>query len=503
MKDNQKLKILLCESDTRIAARLESWIRTLGADVASYIDGLDGLEAFKEKRFDIVLVSDGLNSMGAIELVAELKKIVPNQAVVLMLSENDTIFKRAIELQVDKYLNKPVEATSLFNTIGSLSQEKLWHKEFKLQKKVLQDYKDAIDFSFSVSRHDKKGNLIYVNELFCKSTKLTHSEAMSGVINPLKNTNEDMNKVWQVLEDEKIYRARQVFIVDGVNEKIIDVTAVALVDENDITYEYLVFTDDVTKIVHSARKIKNQELDNRLEKINHAKELNKIKDSFLTIFTHELKTPLNSIINFSQYVQKHLAKEEFKKKEKLLVQIEEIYKSGIFMLHMITNLMEAMKLKDSKIKLKPKSLELNSTVDSLLLSISSKFGSKSVINISSTTDDVRIMSDEERVIQILEHIILNAINYADSKVSISISSDEYSFMIEVCDDGDGFSDKTNVFNLFEQSDPNSLTRESVGVGTGLFIVKQLCDKMRYKIKISDSEVLGGASIAITGKKEMK
>jgi len=501
MKGTSKLKILLCEADIRVLTRLESWIEAMGEEVISSADGIAALEIFKDERPDILLVSQVLKNMGGIELIEEIKKIAPNQAVVMMLNEEDTIFKRAIDLQVDKYLNKPVEATPLFHSIESLAQEKLWHQEFKTQKRVLQDYKDAIDLSFSVSRHNTEGEVIYVNDLFCITTGMRHSEVMKGALNPLNNPNSDMEIVWDALNTDLIYRDRQVFKLEDNSERIVDITAVALMNENDEVYEYLVFSDDVTEIIRTARKIKNQELDSRLDKINHAKELSKIKDSFLTIFTHELKTPLNSIINFSEYVVKHLAKEEFSKKERLVSQVQEINNSGYFMLHMITNLIEAMKLKDSITDIKTVELDLSRSIGSL---VQTKFTNiNNVTIIKNYEKEIIIFSDESKIMQLLEQLLSNAFKYALSSVKISTYSDETTFSITVEDDGNGFSNTSNVFNLFEQSDSNSLTREAVGVGIGLFIVKQLCDRMAYTIELLDSKELGGAQVVLKGPKDIR
>lgn len=500
MNKDSKLKILLCDSQPRVLSRLDSWIQILGAEVVSSSDGVSALQIFNEVRPDILLVSQELNSMGGIELIEAIKKIVPSQAVVMMLNESDRVFKRAIDLQVDKYLNKPVEVSALVNAIESLAQEKLFHKEFKVQEKVLKDYKDAIDFSFSVSKHDKDGKIIYVNDLFCKSTNLTYFNAMQGLINPLHNRNENMDKVWEILKRDKVYKGRQIFRIGSEHEKIIDVTAVALLNERSEVYEYLVFTEDVTKLVYAARKVKNQELESRLEKINHQKKLNAMKDSFLTVFTHELKTPLNSIINFSEYVVKHLKRENFEKKERLLLQVEEIRKSGVYMLHMITNLMEAIRLKNSAIPLHLKTIDANNAMNALIVSKHVDIGAKSIVN--ETVGEVLIVSDEERFIQVLDHLISNAIKYAKREVVTSISYDEREFRVEIEDDGDGFSKSVNVFELFEQADSSSLTREGVGVGTGLFIVKQLCDKMGYSIELLDSKSLGGASVVVKGKRKL-
>jgi len=501
MTGNTKLKILLCEANIRVLTRLASWIEAMGEEVIASSDGIDALEIFKNESPDILLVSQDLKSMGGIELVEKIKNIVPNQAVVMMLNEEDTIFKRAIDLQVDKYLNKPVEATPLFHSIENVAQEKLWHQEFKTQKRVLQDYKDAIDLSFSVSRHNKQGEVIYVNDLFCKTTGIEHSAVMKGALNPLNNPNTNMQIVWDTLKTNFTYRDRQVFKLEDRSERIVDITAVALINENDEVYEYLVFSNDVTEIIQTARKVKNQELDNRLEKINHAKELSRVKDSFLTIFTHELKTPLNSIINFSEYVMKHLLKEEVNKKERLLEQVGEINKSGLFMLHMITNLMEAMKLKDSLIDLKIIELDIHNSLESM---VQMKFHNLGNIKLNiKNEDEILIFSDELRIMQIIQQLLSNAFKYASSSVNITIDSSEIEFIITIEDDGIGFSDTSDIFNLFEQSDSNSLTREAVGVGTGLFIVKQLCDRMAYTIELLDSKELGGAQVVLSGPKDIR
>lgn len=502
MSETKKLKILVCEADIRVLTRLESWVLAIGENVFCSSDGISAFEIFKKEQPDIVLISQELNKMGGLELLEKIKESVPNQATILMLSDNDSnIFKRSIELNVDKYLNKPLEAKLLFQALESLSEEKVRHQEFVMQKRILEDYKDAIDLSFSVSRHNKEGDIIYVNDLFCDTTKLKYSDAMSGAINPLKNENEDMSSLWSHLQESKMYRGRQVFLPPNGKEYIIDVTAVALTNERDEVYEYLVFLDDVSNIIHSARKIKNQELDSRLAKLNHAKEINRVKDSFLTIFTHELKTPLNSIINFSEYVMKHLEKENFAKKERLLSQTIEINRSGHFMLTMITNLMEAMKLRDTKIKLDIVEIDINTLLD---IAISNNSKNIEKIKVSNETEEfVIIYSDELRLRQMLDNIISNAIKYASSKVTIQASMNELEFTISIEDDGKGFADTSNIFDIFEQADSDSMTREATGTGVGLYIVKQLCDRMSYKIELIKSETLGGAKVLLRGKKDIR
>lgn len=494
-----KLKILVCEADSRVLKRLESWILAMGEDVFATDDAMTAAQIFDDENPDILLVSQNIKNMGVIEFIDSIKSTNPTQAVVLMLnndSENH-IFKRSIDLQVDKYLNMPVDASLLFSVLEALSKEKIWHEEFRAQKRTLQDYKDAIDKSFSVSKHNADGKIFFVNESFCTATRLTYDEALEGHLNPLQNTNADMNALWSELNKNNIYRDRQTFI-QGENSFMVDVTAVALKNDLNEIFEILVFSNDVTDVVNAARKIKEQELDKKIQKLEHKKELNKVKDTFLTVFSHELKTPLNSIINFSEYIKKHLQKAEFKKRDVLVEQIAQINTSGWHMLDMINNLLDSMKFRDGNVELVKTNFLLNSVVDDILFKYEHALQEIKLIKLFKT--ECMLDNDREKVSQIVDNLISNAVKYSKDSIGIIIKSNETEFVLEILDDGEGFKDTTKVFGLFEQSDEDNMTRTAEGTGVGLFVVKKICDAMDYEIELCKSKHLGGARVIIKGKK---
>lgn len=251
---NNQLTILVCEKELRLLKRLESWVKAMGNIAYTTDDGIEALTLFERERPDILLLSQDLKSMGGLELIEKIKANNPLQAVILMFSQFDDnhIVKKSIDLQVDKYLNKPVDATLLFNAVDALYNEKIFHEEFIAQKQLLQDYKDAIDKSFNVSVHDKEGRITHVNEAFCATLRLEYEDALKGVLNPLDNPRADMQALWRRLREENLYKERQTFLLSDEREYIIDVTAVGLKDKYGTTYEYLVFSDDVTEIVKSA-----------------------------------------------------------------------------------------------------------------------------------------------------------------------------------------------------------------------------------------------------------
>ena len=500
MLNSTKLKILICESDTVVLSQLESWVKSIHEDVDTCDDAITANEIFNEIHHDIVLVSQNLNSMSAIEFIKVIRNKVPKQAIILMLESDDCgdTFKSSVELQVDKYLNIPVDSHSLSNAIESLSQEKIWHKEYTIQKKLLEDYKEALDKSFSVSKHDKNGKIFYVNDSFCKTTKLSYQDAIQGEINPLNNPNIEMLDVWSALHNDKIYRDRQIFKFKDKKDHIIDITAVAIEKGDNDIEEFLVFSNDVTNVVAAARKIKEQELNNKLQKLEHIKEISKIKDDFLTIFSHELKTPLNAIINYSEYIKKHLLKIEFAKRDRLIEQVSQINTSGWIMLDMITNMIDSIKLRNGEIKLNKSEFSLNMVVNNLIEKYIDELKDIKVVKLFK--NECFIENDKERVEQLLNNLISNAIKYSKENIAVVIKSSDENFVLEILDDGDGFGDIDTVFELFEQSDEDKMTRTAKGTGVGLFVVKKLCDTMNYRINIEASKNLGGARVIIKGKK---
>jgi len=497
---DDKISILIYEEDISVLKQLEACIEFIGyKSVVS--DSSNLLNKFEKITPDIVIISQESTNLNIIEVIEYIKKVNSSQQIILILSENiDVVFiKKVIDLQVDKLINKPIDETLVLDALNDLLKEKLYNEKFDIQNKLLEDYKNALDLSFSVSKHDNEGKIFYVNELFCTTTSLSKEQAISGIINPLNNIYFDT--INEEIKKNKVYRDRRIFKFDDNKEHILDIIAVAITDSNNDIKEFLVFSNDVSEIVYTTRKLKNQELDRKLQKLEHIKEINKVKDSFLTVFTHELKTPLNTIINFSEYIKKHLSKEEFEKKDRLLEQVSQINISGLNMLTMITNLIDAIKLKDSKVEITNTQFSINETIDNVIDKNSAEL--KDIKLIKLYKNESFIYSDEKRFFQILNNLISNAIKYCETTIGVIVSTSDNEFVVEIIDDGEGFLDKDSAIGLFEQSDEDNMTRTAKGMGVGLYIVKELCDIMDLNIAIFDSKKLSGASVVIRGQKDKR
>ena len=235
------------------------------------------------------------------------------------------------------------------------------------------------------------------------------------------------------------------------------------------------------------------------QKKEHKQEMILTKDRMLLIFAHELKTPLNAIINFAGHINRGLQKNITRKKIDKYIELSELIKvNGELLLSEITTLLDISKIKEHKMNFTIEKIALNDILDHIIYKYKLLYSK----NVLSSIDIVEVTGDKSSFIHIFENLYSNALKYSKDKVNISLTQDEENFYITIEDDGIGIkhNEYKKVFELFEQTEETVLDREKEGTGVGLYIVKLLCDKFKYNIEISTS-VLGGAKFCISGKKD--
>ncbi len=229
----------------------------------------------------------------------------------------------------------------------------------------------------------------------------------------------------------------------------------------------------------------------------HEKKLQNQKDEMMILFTHELKTPLNAIINFSSYMNRNLKKEITPRRvEKFLELSDSIRKNGTILLSEITDLLDVSKIKNNKMTYEFISLDLSQYVDEIVSDYKTLYDKK----VDTAIDNVGIISDKAAIWHLVGNLYSNALKYSKSKVFIELKKDKNNFIFTIEDDGFGIKkeNKEKIFEMFEQDDKNILTREKEGTGIGLYLVKLLCNDLDYSIQLQESEKLGGAKFILTG-----
>jgi signal transduction histidine kinase len=208
--------------------------------------------------------------------------------------------------------------------------------------------------------------------------------------------------------------------------------------------------------------------------VEKAEESNRAKSEFLANMSHELRTPLHAIISFSDFGQKDIAKEKFKR---LPEYFNNINVSGKKLLTLLNDLLDLSKLEANKIQLDLKIIDIHSIIEIILGEQQTVLDNKNIIAIVNQPDcSTKIEIDALKVEQVIRNIMTNAIKFTDNGKEIQISYTQTSLQLDgkknipaievaICDQGIGIPDDEleSVFDKFIQS---SKTRSQAG-GTGL------------------------------------
>lgn len=227
------------------------------------------------------------------------------------------------------------------------------------------------------------------------------------------------------------------------------------------------------------------------QKEEEARKTDIAKDEFLSMITHELKTPLVPIQGYVDIILgEHLGKLTDKQKERL----EVIKSSTISLLHLISDLLDAQKLELGKLIIKKENHNINDTITKAIETLQIDADEKQIKIVFHSKNELFFPHDSERIIQVLTNLIKNSLKAVKPKtgvIEIFVENLESEVKISVKDNGVGIpkEKQKNLFKKFYQVD-TSLTREIGGSGLGLAICKGIVEEHGGKIKVESSSGAG-------------
>lgn len=215
------------------------------------------------------------------------------------------------------------------------------------------------------------------------------------------------------------------------------------------------------------------------------------KDEFLTMITHELKTPLVPIQGYADMLLGgHLGSLTDKQKERMGI----IKSSATSLLQIISDLLDAQKLELGQLRMKKEVSPIQNTVLRSIQTLQPQIDESKITVSNEVSPKILIPHDADRITQVLTNLIKNSIKAVKPNVGvikITSSEDASEVRITVSDNGGGIppEKQTKLFTKFYQADA-SLTREKGGSGLGLSICKGIVGAHGGKITLESSPGVG-------------
>lgn len=222
----------------------------------------------------------------------------------------------------------------------------------------------------------------------------------------------------------------------------------------------------------------------------------KLQNQFIANVSHDLRTPLNSIIGFSEILGNKIFGELTEKQAEY---IDDIRIAGIRLLGMINEILDISKLESNSIKLNLSKVDINLLINEVCNILRPIYQKKGIrININSE-EDLFLNGDYIKLQQVIFNLLGNAIKFSpqDSAIYINAKSQENSIYISIQDEGIGIDKKYHkkIFNKFFQI-ADSLSKTETSTGLGLTIAKEFVKLHNGEINII-SEPANGTTFIIT------
>jgi signal transduction histidine kinase len=250
------------------------------------------------------------------------------------------------------------------------------------------------------------------------------------------------------------------------------------------------------KEIDQARRIQQSNAD--LQSTNsELVKANKAKDEFLSIMSHELKTPLNVIMGYAELARTDTLPAIGLKPEEA---VNKILIHSKDLLHMVDEILQATRIEAGAARAVVEDVNLAAFLDDLRISCDNPTTKELTLIWSYQHDLPATRTDRDKLKHILQNLIANAIKFTpEGSVTVSARhlADKKIVEFKVADTGIGIPPEllASIFERFRQIDASN-TRTYGGVGLGLFIVKRFAEMLGGRITV-DSKPEEGSTFTLT------
>jgi len=238
-----------------------------------------------------------------------------------------------------------------------------------------------------------------------------------------------------------------------------------------------------------------------------AETANRIKDEFLAVLSHELRSPLNPILGWAKLLQTGTLNPQ-----KAQYALETIERSAKLQTQLIEDLLDVSRILRGKLVLSKMPINLVPTLEAALETVRLAAEAKSIqlhLHLADTPPDhqpaprpsppFQVLGDSARLQQIVWNLLSNAVKFTppEGRVEVRLMQQDGHAIIQVCDTGKGISPEflPYVFEYFRQED-GTTTRKFGGLGLGLAIVRHLTELHGGQVAVESLGENQGATFTV-------
>ena len=298
--------------------------------------------------------------------------------------------------------------------------------------------------------------------------------------------------------DARLVRFAEIHLAGAIGASSARAMVSSVVQEEPLGVdEVMAIIDEASQAIAYSQKLeeKQTELEAATRDLRDAnarlKELDRLKDDFISTVTHELRTPLTSIRAFSEILHDNpeLNIEERSKFLGILV------KESERLTRLINQVLDLAKLESGAAEWQNVTLDLRDIVNDAADTTSQLFKVKNVkLEVNLPDAPIPVTADRDRLMQVLLNLLTNSIKFCDAErgaVRVTVSRDAKSVRVDVHDNGIGIAKENQelIFEKFRQVG-DALTDKPPGTGLGLAICRQIVGHLGGRLWVNSEPACG-------------
>lgn len=358
-------------------------------------------------------------------------------------------------------------------------------------------------------------------------TTLVDSESIEKALNFLEFIKEhDTAHNWEFFFENNQYDLDTLFFSGAKNGDEIFVIGTAKKDDNEFLDELMKINNEHLNTLRALLKessmegrkkgdIRDKKLFTELSKLNNdlasaqrelvkktaeLEKLNEVKNEMLGMASHDLRNPLSAIMSLSEIMLDEKDQDYQNLSEEQKEFLKQIHRSSQFMLSIVEDMLDISKIESGKINLDPDLIDLEKLVKHSV-SLNRRLAEKKEIYLEmiEPTQKIEITADAQKLEQVLNNLVTNAIKYSHSGTQITVQiqkNDDSSIILSVEDEGQGIpeEEQDNLFKPFGKTSTKATGGET-STGLGLAITRRIVEAHGGEIWV-ESEVGKGSTFYV-------
>jgi PAS domain S-box-containing protein len=480
-------RVLFIDDDWAMTTIYAAALQAVAVEVRTLNDPLAAPALVAEFAPDVIVTDLYMPGCNGLELAAVLRQDESLADTPILFLSSETNIQRqmaALDLGADDFLTKPVNVEVLQAAVLARAKRarmlKRSRQEYQRVAEHLQRIELAIDKHSIVSIGDLEGNILYANQRFCDVSGYSANELLGAnhrIVKSGRHPPEVFQRMWETISRGRTWHGELCNRRKDGCDYWVDATITPQLDHRGLPVRYISVRTDITLL----KEMQAQLMVAKAE----AEAASQAKTVFLAHMSHELKTPLNSILGFSQLLQTDRTQPPSPDQAEMLGAIE---RGGRHLLELISGLVDLAKIETGHLGLTMEEVVLAPLIRESLALLKPQAQRRGIalrVEEESLCATKHLFADRIRVKQVLLNLLSNAVKYNRDKGTITVGCTQRGAFchIVVRDTGAGIAahDQDELFQPFSRLRQTADKVE--GTGIGLALSKSLVERMGGRIGV--------------------